>query len=347
LGASSYSALLSSASKRSLSQASEALETSSRRKISLFEYSEWVTRCRICLTSAWKATGFAWSWTVSALLAATVAASTSPVITMASVHELRPRGQVGERLLMMCAINSLLAMLALKLWPLLALTGQGDGDALSWIASALYVVCGSFLLGLLCGWILDRAARFSNQRSSAPVLHIALVLLAATLASNWGLSPLLTLLVAGMTARALMGHRLSVEPSMGSAGAALTVLLFISLGVLISVDGLRQVWPWVLALIAARFVGKGIGVALLARPSGLSWRQALGLTLALQPMSSLAVLLVANDFQWSSQLPGMAAPVMQAMLVATAAMQLSGPLWLQLALRRVAGECEEDTAHAA
>lgn len=173
------------------------------------------------------------------------------------------------------------------------------------------------------------------------------MLLAATLASNWGLSPLLTLLVAGMTARALMGHRLSVEPSMGSAGAALTVLLFISLGVLISVDGLRQVWPWVLALIAARFVGKGIGVALLARPSGLSWRQALGLTLALQPMSSLAVLLVANDFQWSSQLPGMAAPVMQAMLVATAAMQLSGPLWLQLALRRVAGECEEDTAHAA
>jgi hypothetical protein len=47
-------ALLSSASKRSLSQASEALETSSRRKISLLEYSEWVTRCRICLTSAWK-----------------------------------------------------------------------------------------------------------------------------------------------------------------------------------------------------------------------------------------------------------------------------------------------------
>ncbi len=46
-------ALLSSASKRSLSQASDALETSSRRKISLLEYSEWVTRCRICLTSAW------------------------------------------------------------------------------------------------------------------------------------------------------------------------------------------------------------------------------------------------------------------------------------------------------
>src|SRR6185369_4713825 len=50
---SSHSAGLFNASKRSLSQASDALEIISRRKISLFEYSEWVTRCRICLTSAW------------------------------------------------------------------------------------------------------------------------------------------------------------------------------------------------------------------------------------------------------------------------------------------------------
>ena len=38
---------------------------------------------------------------------------------------------------------------------------------------------------------------------------------------------------------------------------------------------------------------------------------------------------------------------MQALLIATALMQLSGPLWLDLALRRVAGECREETAHAA
>ena len=36
-------------------QASEAFETSSRRKISLFEYSEWIIRCRTSCTSAWKA----------------------------------------------------------------------------------------------------------------------------------------------------------------------------------------------------------------------------------------------------------------------------------------------------
>ena len=283
------------------------------------------------------------------MLAATVAASTSPIIVMAAVHELRPRGQVGERLLMMCAINSLLAMLVLKLWPLLAMAGQESlaSDAMTWVASALFVICGSFLLGLLGGWILDRATRLSDQRSGTPVLQIALVMLASTLASNWGLSPLLTLLVAGMTARALMGHRLTVEPYLGSAGAALTVLLFISLGVLFTLEGVHMVWPWVIALIAARLVGKGVGVALLARPSGLGWRQAAGLTLALQPMGSLAVLLVADNFRWSEQLPGFDLGVMQALLVAAAVMQLTGPLWLNLGLRRVAGECQEETAHAA
>src|SRR5690606_33145209 len=45
---------LSIASKRNLSQASEALDTSSRRKISLLLYKEWIIRCSSCLTSAWK-----------------------------------------------------------------------------------------------------------------------------------------------------------------------------------------------------------------------------------------------------------------------------------------------------
>jgi Kef-type K+ transport system membrane component KefB len=286
---------------------------------------------------------------LSALLVALVASSTSPIIVMAGVHELRPRGQVGERLLLMCAINSVIAMLALKLWPLLAMAGQGTlaSDALGWVAGALFVTCGSFLLGLLGGWILDRAARLSRQRAGMPVLQIALVMLAATLASTWGLSPLLTLLVAGMTARSLMGHRLSVEPYLGSAGAALMVLLFISLGVMFSFSGLQQVWPWVLALIGARLLGKGLGVALLARPSGLGWRQAAGLTLALQPMGSLAVLLVADNFRWAEQLPGFDPAVMQALLISAAVMQLSGPLWLNAGLRRVAGECAEEPKHGA
>src|SRR3984957_5098408 len=52
-GSAPRSSGLASASKRSFSQASEALEISSRRKISLCEYSEWITNRRTCLVSAW------------------------------------------------------------------------------------------------------------------------------------------------------------------------------------------------------------------------------------------------------------------------------------------------------
>ena len=45
---------LDNALKRSLSAASAALETSSRRKISLFEYKEWIINCSSCFTSVWK-----------------------------------------------------------------------------------------------------------------------------------------------------------------------------------------------------------------------------------------------------------------------------------------------------
>ncbi|MNP66918.1 hypothetical protein D3C76_1626860 [compost metagenome] len=50
----SNSSGLAKASKRNLSAASEALEISSRRKISLFEYKEWIMRCSSCFTSVWK-----------------------------------------------------------------------------------------------------------------------------------------------------------------------------------------------------------------------------------------------------------------------------------------------------
>jgi len=275
---------------------------------------------------------------LSAGVAGTVAMSTSPVIVMAVLHELRPRGQVTERLLLMTALNSVLAMLVLKAWHVV---GAGPGhDLLTTGTGALYVVSGSVLLGTVCGLLIELLSRPVRGTNTMPVLQMALVIIASMLAVQWTLSPLLALLVAGMIARSRMRHALTVEPQLGSAGAALSVVLFIFLGVLLTLDHLRSLWPWVLAIIAARMVGKGVAVALLARPSGLGWRQAGALTIALQPMSSLAVLLAADTFDWRSQLPGVDLPVLQALLVATTLMQLTGPLWTTLALKSVARESE-------
>ena len=81
-------------------------------------------------------------------------------------------------------------------------------------------------------------------------------------------------------------------------------------------------------------------VLLLARPSGLGWRQSLGLGLALQPASGLTVLLTSATLGWPAGLPAPPAEPMQALLIALTLLQLSGPVWLQLGLRGVARESD-------
>lgn len=277
----------------------------------------------------------------SAWVAGAVAMSSSPVIALVLVHELKPRGQVTERLLMTSAINSVLAMLALKAWRVMAIAGAVDvsNELLPAVSDAIVVISGSFLLGVAGGWLLGKLTQPLRDASAPPVLQIALVILAAMLAAQWKLSPLLALLVAGMVARSRMGHGLTVEPHLGSAGAALSVLLFIALGMLFTVDGFTMLWPWALAILAARFIGKAIAIALLARLSSLGLRQAAALTISLQPMSSLVVLLAGNSFAWTSQFPGVSNGLLQALLIATTVSHLIGPLLTQWSLRTLAGEC--------
>jgi Kef-type K+ transport system membrane component KefB len=276
----------------------------------------------------------------SAMLAGIVAMSTSPVITLNGVNELSSRGQVTERLLTLCAVNSVLAVLGLKVWGVVATSfDQAAGNPWSSVlAEALYALCGSFLLGALAGLLVERLSRMLQRDSSRAIVQLGLVVLSALLAAQYGLSALLALLVAGVVARARMGHALRVEPQFGLMGTALTLLLFLSIGLLATLQGPAELLPWVLAIIAARMAGKALAVLLLARPSGLGWRQAAGLALALQPASGLAVLSVGASFGWPTGWPTPDAHVFQALLIAIGVLQLTGPAFLHAGLHFVARE---------
>jgi len=280
---------------------------------------------------------------LSAALAGIVAMSTSPVITLNGVHELGARGQVTERLLTLCAINSVLAVLGLKVWSVVA-TFDAASASSPWFtvgAEALYALCGSFLLGAVAGLAVQQASTWLSRESSRAILQLGLVVLSAMVAAQYGLSALLALLVAGMVARARMGHALRVEPQFGLMGTALTLLLFLSLGLLATLQGPAALLPWVLAIVGARLAGKALAVLLLARPSGLGWRQAGGLALALQPASGLAVLSVGASFGWPAGWPTPDAQVMQALLIAIGGLQLAGPAFTQWGLRLIAREGQD------
>jgi Kef-type K+ transport system membrane component KefB len=281
---------------------------------------------------------------LSAAVAGSVAMAASPLIALTATHELRARGQVTERLLLMAALGSVMAALTLKALRIV-LAGDAAAGNEAWLvalAGGLRVVGGSLLLGAAVGLLLERLSPLVRGTPAMTVLQLAVVITASMLAAQWTLSPLLALLVAGMVARSRLGHLLTVEPQLGSAGAALTVLLFVSLGLLFTLEGLAQHWPWMLGIVGARLLATAAVMAATARWSGLSMRQAAGLTLALQPMSSLAVLLAAENYAWAAQLPGIDAGVLQALLLSITLMQLTGPAWVRLALHGVTREATDD-----
>ena len=92
-----------------------------------------------------------------------------------------------------------------------------------------------------------------------------------------------------------------------------------------------------IAVIAARFAGKSIGVFALAIPSALGLRKASLLSIGLLPMSGLAIVSVQDT---SALYPEFGSRLAAVVLTAVAVLEVLGPLAAHYALRR-AGEALE------
>ena len=113
------------------------------------------------------------------------------------------------------------------------------------------------------------------------------------------------------------------------AGSVLAALLFVASGLSIAPAALLTAGMAALVLIAGRLLGKLLPTLLLARKSGLSYRQALALGLALTPMSGIAFVLTA-DFM--SNFPQAGARVGEIALASLCILEIVGPVVLQRVL---------------
>ena len=118
--------------------------------------------------------------------------------------------------------------------------------------------------------------------------------------------------------------------------AALGELVVERAGVLnLGVEGLMALGA-VLAFIVARFLGKGLALLAFGRLSGVRPGSAGLLTLALLPMSGLAVVMVLDT---QAMYPAFGGELAAVVLSAVAILEILGPVATQFALRR-AGEAD-------
>jgi Kef-type K+ transport system membrane component KefB len=270
---------------------------------------------------------------------AAIAVSTSPAVVMRVVAENNARGQLTQRLLLMTALNSLYAIILLKVGLAFAHLEQNSGIWQA-VAHPVYVASGSFLLAALIAYGMHRARLARIRRESERfTLIVAVVLLGTTVADHLGLSVPMSLLCGGILLRTI-SQRLQLFPEhFGSAGAMLVVVLFALTGVALDFRQLIAGGLLAFALILIRAISKFVGARIFAGYGGLSPEKSSWLGVALLPMSSLAVL---QAYDLTDLYPGFSNEGLPIVLGAVVIMELAGPIATQIALRR-AGEAMNST----
>ncbi len=279
----------------------------------------------------------------AALAGAALIVCASGAVVGRIAAELRSAGQVTERMIMFSALNTLYAVLALKLiigWVHL----DASGDWVQGLSLPLYTLGGSILLAALLhqavAWVLRR---FEMRNENTVLLLLGLILLALTGARMLNLSTLLVPLLAGVMLRNASDRPCIWPRHFGTAGGVLVLMLFVVLGSSWSPEVLVAGAFGALAVLATRWIAKAVVLVLLARASGIEMRQGFALALALSPVSATSLVLLA-DLQ--STHPALAAQLSPIVLTAVAAMAIIGPITVQWGLR-MTGEQRLPEASAA
>ena len=263
------------------------------------------------------------------LVVASLAISASPAGIVRVANELHSAGQVTERVMHLCAINCLMAVLALKLvvgyWHI-----STTGDLVAAAFGSVHVLGTSIAVGTLLGVAVPWLLRTRETSASGVTMVFALsVLLLTTMSFGLKLSPLLAALTFGVVARERRVHLTNAQRDFGTVGELLGLFLFVYVASLID---WANVWTSLglgLALVVVRSTSKIMCNLGVARLSGITERKGVLTGLALTPLSAFAILLLEQ-----SRLLGLE-PAVQALNVlagAVVVLELLGPVVTQRAL---------------
>lgn len=266
-----------------------------------------------------------------AILTAGAASATGPAVVLGVCKDGQARGPVTARLQLLCALGSGFAFLALGIaytW----LHRLEHASLVDSLAHPLYLLLGSVLLGALIAYLVAGIlSRIPTAFSSQTLAIVGVLVFAASVAGALQLSTVITLLVAGVLSRTLDRQHRMQPLDFGLVGRLALILVFMSSGALLKPEHLSLALVPALAIIAARALGKSVGIFLFARPGGLSLRKASLLSVAMFPMSGAALLWVDRTaVVW----PELSAQLAAIVLCALFLMELVAPPLTQFALRR-------------
>jgi len=279
---------------------------------------------------------------VVALVLGTLAAASSPTVTLAMMSELDARGPVARALLAITVAKevavAILFTLVLANGRLLTSAGALNMGV---AGTAILQLVGSAAAGTLLGFALGRY--LSLVRRDTGLFLVATAFVAAAVARLTHLETLIIALAAGFYLEnfaPVEGERLRRELKRGSLPVYVTFFALTGAGLRVGV--LADLWPWILLLIGLRLVGLRYGLLWAGWHSSVTPALARESWLGLVSQGGMAVglaQLARRAFpEWGVSL--------EALIVAMIGVhEVAGPICFRTALVR-AGEVTEEKRDA-
>jgi Kef-type K+ transport system membrane component KefB len=227
-----------------------------------------------------------------ALLTAALGCTTSPLIPLRISQELESEGQVTERVLHAVVLQCSLGF-ALFVGGLQSLHITQSADWFTILLHPSYLIFGSIALGYLASRIVRLLSwLFQGRAELQLVVVLGMVFLLVEANDLLKLSPLMSLLVFGVSSRGYSGNIALQTPTSSFGNYFVFAFLFVTLGTTLQISFRLETFGLALIISAVRWLLLMIPSTLLARANGLSlWHGVLwGSTLF--PMTSLTIVLV-------------------------------------------------------
>jgi len=266
----------------------------------------------------------------SALFAAALCVATSPAITIATCSDVGAKGWRTGLLYTMVAINGAVAFAAVVLLiPFLIDIEPMSGFAR--VSSALGSIIGSVVLGGACaGLVLLGAERLERQAEHQHLLILGTIVLGVGTAVYLGVSVFLPMLIFGILVSTIDHERKVIAIRIASDARVFLVITFVLAGAALDIAYLSDYWLEAVLIAAARMAGQLLAILLSRKSIGLSIRESVFLSIGLQPMSSIALVLLVNTQMLYS---GMDVKLVGMLMATILLMQLFGPLATQTAIK--------------
>lgn len=272
-----------------------------------------------------------WGFAIpAALFAAALCIATSAAITIATSSDVGAKGERSGLLYTMVAINGCVAFSAVVLiTPFL-----GDSETLSNLArfgQSLISIMASVLLGGACaGLVLLGAEKLEKQPEHQHLLILGSIVLGVGTALYLEVSVLLPMLIFGFLVHAIDGERKVIAIRIASDARIFLVVTFVLAGAALDIAHLRDYWLEAMMIALVRLGGQLAATLLARKQLGLSARESLLLSVGLQPMSSVALVLLTNT---QTLYIGIDPHLVGTLLATILLMQLCGPLATQTSIK--------------